>query len=283
MKIYGVIGNPIRHTLSPFMHNAAFKKMNIKAAYLAFEAEREDLESIIRAMPKAGVNGLNVTIPYKEQCIKYLDDVDPLAFSIGAVNTVVVKKDNKIKGYNTDAHGFITAVQEDLAFNVKGKCIFILGSGGASRAVGFSCAYNGAKKLIFTDLYFERAESLAENIRRHYPLCEIKVLKAKKIYSYSDMENADLAVNSTPVGMGKKDPLMFDIKEFKKSTAVYDIVYNPRETQLVKIAKKNGLRASGGLSMLLYQGAKSLELWTGKKAPLEVMRRALEKAIIAKR
>ena len=208
----------------------------------------------------------------------FLDSIDPLARSIGAVNTVVVKA-NKLRGYNTDSYGFIAALKKDMGFEIKGKSVFVLGSGGASRAVSFSLAANRAKEIILTDLFLDRIKLLAENVRKFYPACRVDIVKPKKIYRGEDLRGVDLLVNATPIGLNKSDPLLFDKRIFRKGLAVYDLVYNPKKTMLVEAAKKGGLKASGGVSMLLYQGAKSFQLWTGKKAPIGVMRNALKKAL----
>ena len=276
MKIYGVIGWPIKHSLSPAMHNAAFKELGIDAEYKLFEVKPEELEDFI--INGKGIAGFNITVPHKEKCMAILDSIDPLAGSIGAVNTIVIKS-GKLIGYNTDSYGFITALEKDLDFKIKGKSIFLLGSGGASRAVSFALAANGTKKIILTDLFPDKVRLLAENIKKFYPACNVDIIEPKAIYREDDLGGADLLVNATPIGLKKDDPFLFDKSVFKKGLAVYDLVYNPEKTKLVETAKNIGLKSSGGLGMLLYQGAKSFELWTGKTAPIEVMRNALLKSL----
>lgn len=272
MDIYGVIGWPIKHSLSPAMHNAAFKALGIDAEYRLFEVKPEELEDFILAKKSAA--GFNVTVPHKEKCMALLDSIDPPAVSIGAVNTIVIKS-GKLTGYNTDSLGFIAALEKDLDFSVKGKSVFVLGSGGASRAVSFSLAASGAKKIILTDLFLDKIKSLAENVRKFYPECKVDILEPKKIYREVDLSGIDLLVNATPVGLKESDSILFDKGVFRKGLAVYDLVYNPEKTKLVELAENSGLKASGGLGMLLYQGAESFKLWTGRKAPVEVMRKAL--------
>jgi len=272
MDIYGVIGWPIKHSLSPAMHNAAFRALGIDAKYKLFEVRPEGLEDFILAKKDAA--GFNVTVPHKEKCMALLDSIDPLAASIGAVNTIVIKS-GKLTGYNTDSLGFIAVLEKNLEFDVKGKSVFVLGSGGASRAVSFSLAAAGAKKIILTDLFLDKVKSLAENVRKFYPGCKVNILEPKKIYREADLSGIDLLVNATPVGLKESDPVLFDKGVFRKGLAVYDLVYNPEKTKLVKLAEDSGLKASGGLGMLLYQGAESFRLWTGRKAPVEAMRKAL--------
>ncbi len=275
MDIYGVIGWPIKHSLSPAMHNAAFKELGINAEYKLFEVKPEDLKDFI--LNRKDAAGFNVTVPHKEKCMALLDSIDPLARSIGAVNTIVIR-DRKLAGYNTDSYGFITAIKEDLGFEIKGKSVFVLGSGGASRAVSFSLAAGGAKDITLTDLFLDKVKSLAENIKKLYPACDVNIAEPKKIYTEEDVSGADLLVNATPIGLKKDDPFLFDISVFRKGLAVYDLVYNPEKTRLVETAKNSGLKASGGLGMLLHQGARSFELWTGRKAPVSVMKKALKQA-----
>jgi shikimate dehydrogenase len=272
MDIYGVIGWPIKHSLSPAMHNAAFKALGIDAEYRLFEVRPEELEDFI--LKRKDAAGFNVTVPHKEKCMALLDSIDPLAVSIGAVNTIVIRS-GRLIGYNTDSLGFIAALEKDLGFSVNGKSVFVLGSGGASRAVSFSLAASGAKKIILTDLFLDKVKSLAENVRKFYPACKVDILEPKKIYREADLSGIDLLVNAAPIGLKESDPVLFDKGVFRKGLAVYDLVYNPEKTKLVKLAQDSGLKASGGLGMLLYQGAESFKLWTGKNAPVEVMRKAL--------
>jgi shikimate dehydrogenase len=279
MNIYGVIGWPIKHSLSPAMHNAAFKELGIEAEYKLFEVRPEELGNFI--LNRKDAAGFNVTVPHKEKCMVLLDSIDPMAASIGAVNTIVIKS-GKLAGYNTDGLGFIAALEKDLGFSVKGKSVFVLGSGGASRAVSFSLAASGAKKIILTDLFLDKVKLLAENVKKVHPECKVDIVESKKIYREMDLNEADLLVNATPIGLKESDPVLFDKSVFRKGLAVYDLVYNPEKTKLVKLAQDSGLKASGGLGMLLYQGAESFRLWTGKNAPIDIMRKALNSAINSK-
>ena len=145
--------------------------------------------------------------------------------------------------------------------------------------MSFSLAANMAKEIILTDLLLDKVKSLAENVRKFYPACKVGILEPKKIYTAKDLIGVDLLVNATPVGLKESDPVLFDRGVFRKDLAVYELVYNPEKTKLVKLAENSGLKASGGLGMLLYQGAKSFELWTGKVAPIEIMKIGLFKAL----
>jgi len=258
------------------MHNAAFSKLKIKALYIPLSVELKKLKQTIKELKTARIGGFNVTIPFKSACISSLDKIDKPSQAIGAVNTVVIKN-NKLFGYNTDATGFIKSVKEDLKLNLKGKRCILLGAGGGARAVGFALAKEGAKQIFITDIEKAKATSLARNLRKYFPKCEAIYITKSKI---QDLKfETDLLVNATPLGMKKTDPLPVNPKILHKKLAIYDLVYNPSPTKLVKEAKKRKAKAANGLGMLLYQGAEAFKLWTGKAAPVGVMRRTLETVI----
>jgi len=273
IKIYGVIGYPIGHTLSPAMHDAAFKALGIDAVYEPFEVKPEDLQKSIKALVARGICGFNVTVPHKISCMKFLNKIDDYANFIGAVNTVNVGTPGTelfLSGYNTDGPGFLRSLKEDLGFDPKGKRVFIIGAGGAARAVFFTLAKAGAKSITVVDKIQDSAVDLAN---RYSVLCPTAWVRYEKDWT-PFVVDADLLVNASPVGMKKTDPLPINEKLLYKDLAVFDIVYNT-QTSLVKVAKENGLKACGGLGMLLYQGVLAFEIWTGKSAPVEVMRDAL--------
>lgn len=272
-KIFGIIGCPVSHSLSPAMHNAAFRRLGINAVYLPFEVPLKCLGKAIDGMRGLGICGINVTIPHKEAVVKYLDSLSKEARLIGAVNTVV-NKNSKLTGYNTDAFGFIKSLKEDLRFNPKRKNIFIIGAGGAAKAVAFGLAMEGARRIVLTDEIDEKALELA---------CEVELKTGRecialKIDSPGIREmilNSQLLVNASPVGMKDKDPVVINPEFLHRGLCVFDLVYN-KDTKLIKIAKDLNLKATGGLNMLLYQGARAFELWTGKRAPVKVMRKTLK-------
>lgn len=277
-KIYGLIGYPIKHSLSPAMHNAAFKKLKINALYMLFEKTREEFPAAIRQLKAMGVSGFNVTVPYKEEIIPYLDGLDPLARRIGAVNTVLNQKGRFI-GYNTDALGFIASLKEDLDFVSKGKNIFIIGAGGAARAIGFALAKEKAKSVVFCDILLEKAQGLARNIKNVFSDCSVSSVISTIEYRLSAI---DLLVNASNCGMKPGDPLPIDPKILPDGVRIYDIIYNPSPTRLVKEAARRKIKAVNGLGMLLGQGVAAFEIWTKQKAPLAIMRGALRKAVSGK-
>lgn len=271
-KIYGLVGYPVSHSLSPSMQNAAFLYHKIDAAYVTFSIEPKDIDTALRGLCSAGIAGLNVTIPHKESAFRIVDEVDEAARLIGAVNTVLVKK-GRLFGYNTDAPGFLAAIKEELKFNPKGKSVAVLGAGGAGRAVSFACAKSGASALSIYDVDKNRASALADNINNAFkkkiarPVSDIKLL---------DLKKTGLLVNASPVGMDGGMPVSAGM--LRRDLAVYDLVYN-RATNLVKSAKRKGAKAANGLGMLLHQGALAFSIWTGKKPPVYIMRKALEGAL----
>ncbi len=272
LKIFALIGYPVGHTLSPYMHNAAFSKLKIKALYIPLSVEPKRLRQTIKILKDANIGGFNITIPFKSICMRYLDRVDKLASMIGAVNTVVVKG-KRLIGYNTDATGFLRSLKKDLRLSPKNKSALLIGAGGAAMAVAFSLAKEGAKEIFITDIVKTKAVSLAKNIRKYFPKCKIKSTTNYELRTTN--YDIDLLVNATPLGMKKSDPLPVNPKLLHNRLSIYDVVYNPSPTKLVETAKKRKIKAVNGLGMLLYQGAEAFQLWTGRRAPIAVMRKTL--------
>lgn len=271
-KIFGIIGCPVTHSLSPAIHNAAFKKLGLNGAYAAFDVEPKCLGSAIEGVKALGIGGVNVTIPHKEAVIKYLDNLSYEAGLIGAVNTIVNKK-GRLAGHNTDIFGFLKSLREDLGFYPKGRAAFIIGAGGAAKAAAFGLAMAGAGRVVLTDKADEKALELACDVELKTK-CECIALKTNSRGIADMILNSQLLVNAAPCGMHGGDPISVKADFLHKGLCVFDLVYN-RETKLVKAARRKGIKACGGLNMLLYQGARAFELWTGRKAPVSVMRKAL--------
>jgi shikimate dehydrogenase len=276
--VCGVIGDPIEHTMSPVMHNAAFKKLGIDYLYVPFRVRKEELEKAIAGMRALNIRGLNVTIPHKVEVISFLDKVDPLVEKIGAVNTVV-NDGGVLTGYNTDATGFLQALLER-GVEPKGKNTVILGAGGASRAISFILAERGAHLVILNrQLELDWAEELAQRISRIFNK-EIKALVLNEENLAEVLERAEVLVNATSVGMSPNiDETPVPARLLKPGLVVFDIVYNPIKTRLLREAEAAGVKAIGGLDMLVWQGALAFEKWTGHKAPLELMKREVIKAL----
>ncbi len=274
-KYIGLLGYPLGHSISPVMQNAAFESKNINNLYIPVEVKKEDLADVVKAMSKMNFAGFNVTIPYKIEVMNYLDEIDDLAKSIGAVNTVVIK-DGKLKGYNTDGIGFLRSLEGELSLSVTGKNIFILGSGGAARAISMTLAMNKANRLYICNRTFERAEGLVRDINSKYGNVAISIpmLRQKMEEAITD---AEILINATSVGTYPNiDEIPIDKELLNGNFAVCDVVYNPKKTKLLQEAEKLGCKTMSGLGMLVHQGAEAFEIWTGAKAPVETMFEAAE-------
>ncbi len=272
-KIVGVFGYPIKHSASPAMHNAAFKSLGLDYVYLPFEVKPQKLGEAVRGLIPLNISGVNVTIPHKEAICSYLDEISKEAELMGAVNTIVVKSDTLI-GYNTDGQGFITSLKEDGQEEVRGKNLVILGAGGAARAVATQAALEGAKGISITDKIKDRAQRLSSDITRNIPSCQAEVVLEDEIKFR--LKEAHLLINATPVGMKLDDPVLINPDWLQPHLLVFDLVYNLGETNLMKAARERGCRVVSGLGMLVHQGAASFKLWTGKEAPVKIMRKVLE-------
>jgi len=269
MKIFGIFGDPIEHSLSPAMQNAALKAMGEDACYHAFRVGGERLREALIGAQAMGFAGLNLTIPLKERSLMVgILEPDPLARAIGAVNTVCFSEQG-ILGYNTDGWGASLALQES-GISVRRRPVLIIGAGGAARAIAYTLKQEGAD-VIIANRSARRAEDLAAEIGgAGYGICHLKSLAAR----------SDIIINCTSVGMREGDPSLLEPDIFRQGQVVFDIVYN-RETELLQDARRAGAIALDGVMMLVYQGAKALHIWTGKRAPVEVMETAVRDALAA--
>lgn len=276
---YGLIGHPVKHSLSPAMQNAAFHALGIDAEYLLYDIDPENLKSFLQGAASSGISGLNITIPHKIKAGEYLEmagSLDENAKRLGAVNTLKVTKDGGLCGYNTDGPGFYRSLVEDLKFEPEGKNVFILGSGGAARACIMYLG-NGPKNIFVFDIDKAKTDDLRSHYKKFYDERRMVVVEQR---DFKDkLKEADLLVNATPVGMNDGDPSPIDAELLHRGLYIYDLVYNRPTTKLVKDANFRKLHAVTGLGMLLYQGAIALEIWTGAKAPVSVMRKALREAL----
>jgi len=273
MDIYGIIGWPVKHSLSPAMHNAAFKELGIDAEYRKFEVKPEDLKDFL--LNRKDVKGFNVTVPHKVRAKEILKDkaeVSDCAELCGAINTVKREK-GKIKYTNTDVPGFLTSLKKDLGFEHKDKSVILVGCGGAGRAIIAGLITECSKIYVY-----DNSESAMKATEDAFSKIKDKLQSISKEKMPTIIKNCRLLVNATPIGMKEGDGSPVDKGLLHKDLSVYDVVYN-RETGLVKDARSLGLPATGGLGMLLYQGAHAFEFWTGKQAPVEAMRKALLKVV----
>ncbi|MBR4447240.1 shikimate dehydrogenase [Methanobrevibacter sp.] len=273
-NIVGLIGHPVEHSFSPPMHNAAFKKLGMNYAYVAFDVSPDNLKSAIEGAKSLNIRGLNVTIPHKIEVMKYLDEIDEVASLIGAVNTIDFKD---MKGYNTDGIGAVRAIEE--VTSIKDKNVVIAGAGGASRAISFYIAKYGANKLTILNRNVDKAQKLANDVLDSNLISNVEAGSISEISSY--LREADILINTTPTGMhpNVNDEPIASASDMHEDLVVFDAVYNPNETVLLKEAIKAGAKPVYGIKMLLYQGAESFKIWTGNEAPVDVMEDALRKTI----
>lgn len=262
-KIYAVIGDPIAQSLSPQLHNGLFKETGVDALYLPIAVKSEDLQKLVDGFRLMNFGGFNITKPHKMEIIKVLDQLDPLAKKIGAVNTVVYRN-GKMVGYNTDGFGFIKSLETKIAKIPKDELtILILGCGGAVKSVAMALADWGIKKVIIANRTAEKAAALANLINENWPGKAQAIGMATEALKKA-VDEATVVVNGTSLGMADS-PLQSPLPKelLKKELLVYDMIYSPPVTQLLKDGKEVGAQTQNGLDMLLYQGLLAFELWTG--------------------
>ena len=270
-----MIGYPVKHSYSAFMHNAAFAYYHMDAQYRLFEVPPEDLEEFLtKTIFEQNIRGFNVTIPHKERVFAHFTDSHKMSYfvkCVQSVNTVRVEPDGSLFAYNTDGPGFISDLKERKV-DISGKKVSVIGAGGGARAVAMMLASERPQKLLIFDIDKEKAFQLVQRIKEFHPDSG-----AQRVDSISRLEikDADILVNATPVGMKPSDPLIVQREWLRPGLFVYDLIYNPPETKLLKTAADAGCRVANGLGMLLIQGCLAFEKWTGQKAPTEIMRKAL--------
>jgi shikimate dehydrogenase len=280
-RTYAVLGHPIGHTLSPAMHNAALEALGMDAVYVAFDVEPVNLMRTLSAMADTGFGGVNITVPLKETAYRGLRKLDESARLLGAVNTVEFLPGG-MKGYNTDGQGFRRAIKEAFGLSLAGLSVFVIGAGGAGRAVAITCATNRAGSIALSDADLSRARRVAREIRATGYSGDIRLVPDKQDAWIAACRNAELVVHATPIGMKKGDKSLLPARAFHRGQMVFDLVYMYPETALMRTARKAGARVANGLGMLMHQGAASFEIWTGRKPPVKLMRKALERAVYGK-
>jgi shikimate dehydrogenase len=270
-RVCGVIGDPIEHSLSPIMHNAAFQALDLDYVFLAFKVKPSCVPDAVNGMRALNIRGLNVTMPHKKTVMATLDRIDLSAQIINSVNTIL-NKENLLFGFNTDGIGAVKALKEN-GVELKGRKVLLLGAGGAARAIAYAVAKE-ADELAVLNRTVKYAQSLARLVEK---------TANKRIASGSldpedidlNLQDSDILINATSIGMKPRpDETPVPIELLRSNLSVMDIVYNPLETKLAKDAKSLGAKVVSGVEMLIFQGAASFEIWTGKSAPVEVMRKA---------
>ena len=273
-RLFALLGSPVSHSLSPLMHNEAFRLLGIDACYLCFDVEEQALPRAVEGLKACHIGGFNLTMPDKTAIIPLLDDLSAEARLIGAVNTVV-NRDGVLTGYNTDGIGFFSSARE-AGFEAGGSVITILGAGGAASAVAAQAALYGARTIhVFIRKTTSRQQALLrfrDDIEKTVPGCQVKIGYLEDAFALkSAVSESSLLVNATPVGMGEaqEDTLVTDLSLFHPGLTVADLIYNPRMTRMLRDARSLGLNVFNGMTMLLYQGAEAFRLWTGQEMPVE--------------
>jgi len=276
--LYAVLGSPINHSLSPVMHNAAFRHLGMNALYLALNVTPPRLSDTIKAMAGMNFKGVNITVPLKETAFRLMRHIDKQALPLGAINTVKFT-DGITRGYNTDTYGFVTAIQEHFSLSLNGLTVLMLGCGGAGRAIALTCARKHAKEILLCDTDRKRSGRLALDLSMPGTPVKREAIQANQDEMRKACRKADLIVQATPIGMKKTDQPLLDRNAFRPEQALFDLVYMHRKTGIMKEASRAGAKTANGLSMLLHQGAKAFEIWTKRKAPVKVMRKELERKV----
>lgn len=275
-QLIGLIATPIRHSISPKMHNAAFAKLGLDYAYLAFEIDPPQLEDTVKGLKAMGIRGFNVSMPYKTSIIDYLDELSPAATLCQAVNTVV-NEDGKLIGHMTDGSGLIRALKDE-GYDIRGKKITVVGCGGAGKAIQIQAALYGVAELAIFNRSCEKGEQVTNLINEQttckatfYELNNEDVLKEQLADSY-------LLINATSIGMADLEGESFinNLSALHSDLIVCDIIYNPSKTKLLEQAESVGCQTINGVGMIIYQGAEAFKLWTGKDMPLEHVKEVLD-------
>lgn len=275
-RIYGVLGHPVRASLSPAMHNAGFQALGINAVYVAFPLVPSRFEEGIRGLQASGIAGFNLTVPHKTAILPLLNDLSPQAQAVGAANTVRCEGVH-MHGTNTDGQGFLDSLQEHLNWAPRGKTVLLLGAGGAARAIAYSLLDAGAAHLTIANRTHDRATALAREMAAGFKNATVMALEMEQLEGLAPQ----LLVNATTVGMGDgASPVV--LKALGVTDGVIDIVYTPAHTPLLEQAQALDLPQTNGIGMLLHQGCLAFEFWTGRDAPVEVMRQALLAGLAAR-
>ena len=284
-KFIGLIGYPLKHSISPYFQQAALDYYQLYIRYEKWETSPEELELTVKKLREPQNLGANITVPYKEAVLPLLNEIDDLANLIGAVNTIA-QKDDKLIGFNTDAYGFIEALYKEGHFEAEGKQVVIIGAGGAARAVSFALVQKKISSLTIVNLTLERAKALADSLKSYIYDSSLKTkvntLPWQSLSSRRTFDHCQLIVNCTTIGTkysSQEGQSPLSIKVIPKDILVYDLVYNPWPTPLLQVAQEAGANILGGLAMLVYQGAASFELWTGREAPVDIMFKKAKEAL----
>jgi shikimate dehydrogenase len=277
----GVFGDPVVHSLSPQMQNAALKASALDMRYARFQIAAGELQSTLEFVRRSDFVGVNLTVPHKVAALEFVDQVDDAAREIGAINTIKCEK-GKLRGFNTDGKGFSRAIREEFAVDLRDLRILLLGAGGAARAIAWQCAKENCERLVISNRDPAKGAMLVEQLRPSFagprvlgPVARLQSIGLEETALRFQIANTDLVVNATPLGLNRNDPPPVPARLLEPHLMIYDTVYSPRPTAFVNGAIEAGARTANGLSMLLHQGALSFEIWFDRPAPIEEMRKAL--------
>lgn len=266
-KLFGLIGCPVEHTKSPFIHNSLFKEYNMNSIYVPVLVKEGELEKAVYGMKAQNFEGFNVTVPYKKEITKYIDDISNDALLMGAVNTVK-NIEGRLKGYNTDAEGFMRDFKDGFETNFKSKKIMLLGAGGTARALAVKLASEGISHLTIANRTLQNAQNIAELVRNNYGNI-VSAIDPQTPEFIKEFGSSEFIINTTPAGMSTyalSTPFDFHF-EFSSDQLVYDVVYTPKKTRFLQIAEDSGCKIRNGFGMLINQGISAFEIWTGKSVP----------------
>jgi shikimate dehydrogenase len=278
----GVLGDPVAHSLSPQMQNAALRECKIDMQYARFHILPNELPEALNLVRQLNFVGVNLTVPHKIAALDHVDDVDPDARRIGAVNTISFNG-KTARGFNTDGRGFSRAIRDEFSVDLRDLRVLVLGAGGAGHAIAIQCAKENCERLVIANRNFAKAKQLAEELREFFagpkilgPVPRLQAIAWEEAAIRFQIANIDLIVNATPLGLNSTDPPAIPARLLAPHVMIYDTVYGPGRTPLTAAAIEAGARAANGLSMLLYQGALSFAIWFEREAPIEVMKKALD-------
>jgi shikimate dehydrogenase len=277
----GVLGQPIGHSLSPKMQNAALAAADLKMQFAPFEIAPEELKAALESLRRLDFVGVNLTVPHKITALGFVDELDDAAREIGAINTIKCEA-GKLRGFNTDGKGFSRAIREEFAVDLRDLRVLLLGAGGAARAIAWQCAKENCERLVISNRDAAKGAMLMEELRPSFagprvlgPVARLQSIGLDETALRFQIANTDLVVNATPLGLNRNDPLPVPVRLLEPHLMIYDTVYSTRPTAFASGAVEAGARAANGLSMLLHQGALAFEIWFDRPAPIEAMRKAL--------
>jgi shikimate dehydrogenase len=277
----GVFGDPVAHSVSPQMQNAALKASGLDMRYTRFQIAPTELQPALEFLRRFDFVGANLTVPHKIAALEFVDELDDAAREIGAINTIKCEE-GKLRGFNTDGKGFSRAIREEFAVDLRDLRVLLLGAGGAARAIAFQCAKENCERLVICNRDPGKGAMLVEQLRPFFagprvlgPVARLQSIGLEEAALRFQIANSDLVVNATPLGLNQNDPLPVAARFLEPHLMIYDTVYSTRPTALVNGAVEAGARGANGLSMLLHQGALAFEIWFDRPAPIEAMRKAL--------